>query len=227
VEADYLLALITGLFSGFGHCIGMCGPLVASYALAAAPDNTRTFIGSLAPHALYNMGRITTYALIGGSLGLSGSYVNLAGRLAGVQNIVALLAGVLMIFMGLGIAGSFRGLTAWIELRNIPFLRAAQRVRQSSSALRYYPLGLVLGFLPCGLSYTIFIASAGMGGLFSGMLMALAFGLGTLPALLLFGTVMTAFSARFRVGLHRAGGFIVIIMGFYFLFRGITHHAHM
>ncbi len=59
----------------------------------------------LAPHLLYNTGRITTYGLMGGVMGLSGSFVNVAGRLAGIQNIVAVIAGVIMIVMGLGIAG--------------------------------------------------------------------------------------------------------------------------
>ena len=225
METGYFLAFTTGVLGGFGHCIGMCGPLVASYALAQA-SVPQPFLIRMVPHLLYNSGRITTYALIGGVMGLSGSFVNVAGRLAGIQNIVAVITGVAMIFMGLSIVG-IGAKTAWIEKKNLPILRAAQKVLASPSTLRYYPLGLILGLLPCGLSYTVFIASAGTGGLFPGILTALLFGLGTLPALLFFGAVMTSISASLRGRIYRAGGVVVMIMGLYFLFRGIRIYANL
>ena len=225
MDAGYLLALTTGIIGGFGHCIGMCGPLVASYTLARTTRRLPIFI-RMTPHLLYNSGRITTYALIGGIMGLSGSFVNVAGRLAGIQNVVAVIAGVLMILMGMSIAG-ITGNTAWIENHNFSVLRLAQRVFASSSSLRYYPLGLILGLLPCGLSYTVFIASAGTGGLFPGMLTALLFGFGTLPALFLFGAVMSLLSASLRSRIYRTSGVLVIIMGIYYLYRGISLYANL
>ena len=225
METGYLLALTTGVIGGFGHCIGMCGPLVASYTLARTTQPLPLFT-RMAPHLLYNSGRITTYALIGAIMGLSGSFVNVAGRLAGIQNVVAVIAGVMMILMGLSIAGMI-GNTAWLEIHNFSVLRLAQRVLESSSALRYYPLGLILGLLPCGLSYTVFIASAGTGGLFPGMLTALLFGLGTLPALVLFGAVMSFLSAALRSRIYRTSGVLVILMGIYYLYRGISLYADL
>ena len=225
MEPGYLLALTTGILGGFGHCIGMCGPLVASYTLVRATRPQPLFI-RMAPHLLYNSGRITTYMLIGGIMGLSGSFVNVAGSLAGIQNAVAVASGVIMIFMGMSIAGIGSN-TAWIEKHNLPVLGMAQRIFASPSMLRYYPLGLILGLLPCGLSYTVFIAAAGTGGLFSGMMTALLFGLGTLPALLFFGALIASLNASLRGLFYRAGGVIVIIMGIYFLFRGIRLYANL
>ena len=224
MEPGYLLAFTTGILGGFGHCIGMCGPLVASYTLAVPAQGARPVVATISSHLLYNLGRITTYGLIGAVMGLSGTFVNVAGRLAGSQNIVAVAAGVMMILMGLDIAG-IRGGTSWIERHNSSVLRLAQRAGASQSWLRYYPLGLILGLLPCGLSYTVFIASAGTGGLFPGMVTALLFGLGTLPALLLFGTVISSLSASLRGAIYRASGIVVIFMGIYFLFRGIRTYA--
>jgi sulfite exporter TauE/SafE len=202
----------------------MCGPLVASYALAS-PSRSATFsFGTLAPHLLYNTGRILTYGLIGAVMGLSGSFVNVAGRLAGFQNIVAIAAGLIMIIMGLSITG-ISGSTAWLERYNSAVIKMAHRVLASTSIFRYFPLGLLLGLLPCGLSYTVFIASAGTGGPFPGMLTALLFGLGTLPSLLFFGVLVTALNSRLRNRIYRAGGVVVMIMGFYFLLRGIKLYA--
>jgi len=224
VETGYLLALTTGVLGGFGHCIGMCGPLVASYALAV-PSLAVPLYRRLAPHLLYNIGRITTYGIIGAVMGLSGSFLNVAGKLAGIQNAVAVVAGVMMLFLGLGIAGIL-GNTAWIERHNSNLLRLAHRAR-AASLPGFYPLGLLLGLLPCGLSYTVFIASAGTGGMVPGMLTALLFGLGTLPALLLFGTLLSSMSALLRNRIYRASGVLVIIMGIYYVIRGIRLYADL
>jgi sulfite exporter TauE/SafE len=225
METGYILALTTGIIGGFGHCIGMCGPLVASFTLAG-PTQPGSRIGRIAPQMLYNSGRITTYTLIGGVMGLSGSFINVAGKLANIQNSVAVLAGVIMILMGISITGG-RGNTAWIEKHNTPILRAATGIRASSSSLRYFPLGIVLGLLPCGLSYTVFIAAAGTGGLFPGMLTALLFGLGTLPALVVFGAVISSLTATLRSRIYRTSGLLVILMGLYYLYRGIILYANL
>src|SRR5512143_1716709 len=197
----------------------MCGPLVASYALAKA-SVPQPFLIRMAPHLLYNTGRITTYGLIGGVMGLSGSFVNVAGRLAGIQNVVAMIAGVIMIAMGLGIAG-IHGQAAWIEKHNISVLRTARWIIASPSEFRFFPLGLLLGLLPCGLSYTVFIASAGTGGILPGALIALLFGVGTLPALLLFGTVFSSLTASLRGRIYKASGVLVVIMRTFFLLKGM------
>jgi uncharacterized protein len=225
VETGYLLALTTGILGGFGHCIGMCGPLVASFSLAGA-TRPRPLVSRITPHVLYNSGRITTYSLIGGVMGLSGSFINVAGKLANIQNSVAVLAGVIMILMGVSITGR-GGNTSWIEKHNTSVLRAAAGIRASSSSFRYYPLGIVLGLLPCGLSYTVFIAAAGTGGLFSGMLTALLFGLGTLPALIAFGAVISSLTPALRARIYRASGVLVILMGIYYLYRGISLYANL
>ncbi len=159
-------------------------------------------------------------------MGLTGSFVNVAGKLAGIQNIIAMVAGIMMIFMGMNIAG-IRGTTAWIEKHNLPVLRVARQVQLSASPFRFLTFGLILGLLPCGLSYTIFIAAAGTGDPLHGMMTALLFGLGTLPALLVFGALVSSLSAALRGKIYKAGGVFVIIMGIYFLFRGIRLYAEL
>jgi uncharacterized protein len=225
VETGYILAFTTGMIGGFGHCIGMCGPLVASYTLAGSTQ-PGPLITRIMPHVLYNSGRIAMYSLIGGFMGLSGSFINVAGRLANIQNSVALLAGVIMLLMGASIV-SRGGNAAWIEKHNSSIIRAATGIRASSSPLRYFPLGIVLGLLPCGLSYTVFIAAAGTGGFSPGMLTALVFGLGTLPALIAFGAIISSLSAALRTRIYRTSGVLVILMGIYYMYRGITLYANL
>lgn len=227
MEPGYLLAFTTGLAGGFGHCMGMCGPIIAGYSFSDRnPGQPLPVSAAVVPHLLYNAGRMTTYALIGGVMGLTGSFLNVAGRIAGLQNGVAVLAGIVMIFMGMNIS-RILGSPRWIEEHHLPVLRAARRVAASRSMLRFTLLGMVLGLLPCGLSYTMFVAAAGSGGILQGVLLAVFFGLGTLPALLAFGALVSMLTATVRGNIYRAGGFLVICMGVYFIWKGLQLYAGM
>ncbi|HXX53909.1 MAG TPA: sulfite exporter TauE/SafE family protein [Thermodesulfovibrionales bacterium] len=224
MTTGYILAFTTGFLGAFGHCIGMCGPLVASYALYEKTHFSR--YPAILPHVLYNAGRITTYVFIGALMGISGSFVSAAGRLSGIQNTVEMLAGSLMIVMGLGIAGVFKDMR-FIERHTTLIMRLAMNMSEINSSWRYFPLGLLLGFLPCGLSYSVFIGAAATGSMPSAMLFLFCFGMGTVPALLLFGIVVTYVSTRIRGWLYRMSGIVVVTTGAYFLIRGFISHAQV
>jgi sulfite exporter TauE/SafE len=211
------VAFATGLLGGFGHCAAMCGPLVGSLALAAGPLGARrALLGQLAYHA----GRVTTYAAVGAVMGLTGSFVNVAGRLAGVQQVVALAAGALMILLGLGVAGVSTALKRLEARASGKVIALVRGLLEGGGPGRLYPTGLALGLLPCGLSWTVFLGAAGTGSLPEGLLVALAFGLGTIPALLAVGAAGAALAARSRGALARAGGIAVALLGVLFVLRG-------
>jgi sulfite exporter TauE/SafE len=220
--ADLALAAMTGLLGGFGHCAAMCGPLVGSLGLVSGPAGARR---ALAGQALYNAGRVTTYAFIGAVMGLTGSFVNTAGRLAGFQNAVAVVAGALMVAMGLGAAGLLPGARRLEERIAGRVFGAVRGVLAGGGTGRHYALGLLLGFLPCGLSYSAFVGAAATGTLPGGLLFALAFALGTVPALLLVGAAAALLSPRLRGALRRAGGVAVVLVGALFVARGLGVHA--
>ena len=219
MSPDLALALTTGLVGGFGHCLGMCGPLPVGFALAAGPRLGAR--AALSAQAVYHLGRVTTYAAVGAVMGLVGSFVDVAGRLAGAQRVVSVAAGLAMVAMGLGAAG-IAGWARRLEARATDRVVAAVRgLLEGGGPGRLYPLGLLLGLLPCGLSYSIFVGSAATGAPVPGMLLALAFGLGTTPALLLAGAAATLLSQRLRGWLYRAGGLLVAVLGALFLLRGL------
>jgi sulfite exporter TauE/SafE len=211
---------VAGLAGGAGHCVAMCGPIVASLGLAAQPG-----LGALRVSARtvpYHLGRVTTYALLGAIMGLTGTFVNVAGRLAGLTNAVAVIAGALMVLFGIGATGLSR------PLERLTF-RASTRLTGLARSLlgggaRLYPLGLALGFLPCGLSWPAFLGAAATGAPVPGLLAALAFGLGTVPGLLAAGFLAAAFGQRARGLLYRIGGLIIAAMGLLFVLRGLGIH---
>ena len=211
------VAFATGLVGSFGHCAAMCGPLVGSFALAAAPLGARR---SLLAQLAYHAGRITTYGAVGAVMGLTGSFVNVAGRLAGIQQAVAVGAGVLMVLLGLGAAGLSTALKRLEARASGKVVALVRGVLEGGGPSRLYPTGLALGLLPCGLSWTVFLGAAGTGSLPEGLLLALAFGIGTMPALLLVGAAGTALGFRARGLLARAGGVLVALLGVLFVLRG-------
>ena len=223
MDASLPIALATGFLGGFGHCVAMCGPLVGALGISAPPGIPAR--RALLPQLAYHLGRITTYGTVGAVMGLAGSFVNVAGRMAGWQDVVAVLAGALMVAMGLGAAGQ----SLWVKSAEGRLagrvLSAVRKLAGHEAPMRAYPLGLVLGFLPCGLSYSAFAAAAATGSPVAGMALALAFGAGTLPALLLAGAVVSALSFRARGLLHRAGGVLVALLGVLFVLRGLRVHV--
>jgi hypothetical protein len=212
------MAFVTGLLGGFGHCIGMCGPLVGSFALATGPLGPRR---SMAGQLAYHAGRVTTYAAIGAVMGLTGAFVNVAGRLAGLQEVVSVVAGLLMILLGLGAAGVSGALKRLEARASTRVVGAVRGVLAGGGPGRLYPTGLVLGLLPCGLSWTMFLGAAATGSLPRGLALALAFALGTVPALLLAGAAGALLGARARGALYRLGGVLVAVMGALFVARGL------
>jgi len=214
---------VAGLAGGAGHCVAMCGPIVASLGLAA-PAGQGTLVAA-ARTLPYHLGRVTTYGLLGAVMGLTGSFVNVAGRLAGLSEAVAVLAGALMVLFGLGatgLSGPLERATAGWTAR---LTRGARALLGGGAATPLYPLGLALGLLPCGLSWTAFLGAAATGGPVPGLLAALAFGLGTVPGLLAAGLLAAAFGQRARGLLSRIGGLIVALLGLSFLLRGLGVHV--
>lgn len=213
---------LTGLAGGFGHCIGMCGPVVAAYSLGE--DKLRYL-----HHILYNLGRITTYMFMGAVVGLTGSFLVLTASIEKIQTAIMVLAGISIIVMGIAIGG-------WIPVRKSPgnsswlsssIGKTMELFKGPRTAGTYYPMGIVLGFLPCGLTYTALLAAARasmdaenhLAGMLQGAFMLLFFGLGTAPALLLVGRVINYLGTKARDRLYKLASLIMILTGVYFVVK--------
>jgi sulfite exporter TauE/SafE len=226
----WVAALGMGLLGSFGHCLGMCGPIAATISVAAAPvaiggAARAATAQSLAVALAYNAGRVTTYAAIGFAMGLCGSFVNGAARLAGWQDAASVVSGALMVLFGLsalGLTAAARGLEQRAAAK---VFGAARALLDGGGPARAYPLGLLVGFLPCGLSYSAFMAAAATGQPAAGLVIALAFGVGTAPALLLAGAAASALGPRLRGALYRVGGALVVLFGLGLVLRGLGVHA--
>jgi len=208
-------AFVTGLL-GSGHCLGMCGGIVAALSLS---DGGR---GGFSFHLLYNAGRVTTYTLIGLTAGWLGSALAYADSAAAVSRTVLLCSDLFLILVGLGSAGLFRGFNLMnLECAGpVGTLTAAVRwLQRLPPALAALPLGLLFGFIPCGFLYAMALTAAQSASPLRGAQIMLAFGLGTAPSLFFFGTATQWLGARVRQWMLRAAGLVVALMGVYNLFR--------
>ena len=212
-------ALILGLLGG-GHCLGMCGGLMGALTLAIPKEQrSRRFRLLLA----YNLGRILSYATAGLLIGLAGWAV--ANSPAAL--FMRVLAGLLLIAMGLYLAGWWSGLTR-IESLGRGLWRyiqpVANRLLPVSSLPRALLLGALWGWLPCGLVYSTLLWSASQGNALDSALLMLAFGLGTWPVLLATGLAAERVTALLRKrSVRMAGGLLVILFGIWTL-PGLHQH---
>jgi len=211
-----VMGFTTGLL-GAGHCIGMCGGLVGALSLSASGRR-----GGWTFHLLYNTGRIATYTLIGALVGWLGSALAYTDRFGEVTRALLLASDLFIILVGLGTAGLFAGLN--VARLDFPgplrtMSAAVQRLRQLPPAFSALPLGLLFGFLPCGYLYAVAITAAQSADIATGAMMLLAFGIGTVPALLVVGTATQWLGTRARVWMLRGAGLLVAGMGAINLFR--------
>ncbi|MBU1331085.1 MAG: sulfite exporter TauE/SafE family protein [Gammaproteobacteria bacterium] len=208
-----LSALILGVLGG-GHCLGMCGGLMGALTLAIPPEQRARRLQLL---LAYNLGRICSYALAGLLLGLAG------WALASSPAALALrvVAGLLMIVMGLYLAGWWSGLTR-IEALGRGLWRFIQPLTRRFMPVTSLPRALVLGglwgWLPCGLVYSTLLWAASQGNALHSATLMFTFGLGTLPVLIATGLAAERLTSLLRRrGVRMSGGMLVILFGLWTL----------
>ena len=216
----YALAFTTALL-GSGHCLGMCGPLVAALSLSKPLAR-----GGRGPgwffHLLYSVGRLLTYSGLGALVGWFGSALAYTQNLAWLTAVALIFSDLFIIAVGLGTAGAF----ARLNVMRLEFPTPAVLLTRLVNALgvlppaaRALPIGLLLGFLPCGFLYAMLIAAGQSADPLSGAITMLAFGLGTVPALLLFGATTAWLTGKTRGRMLKAAGLMVVLIGLVNLYR--------
>lgn len=175
---------LLGFFGG-GHCVGMCGGLSSAFALQLPPH-----INRLTLIALLNAGRISSYAAIGFLLGLLGQIGISLDQTRWLQNGLFVAANLLLFLLGLYLAG----LSSWavkVESLGKPVWKRLNPLLGKLLPIRSIPacfgVGVLWGWLPCGLVYSASLYALGSGSAVQGGLYMLAFALGTLPNLLAMG----------------------------------------
>jgi sulfite exporter TauE/SafE len=229
---DYIAAFLVGLL-GAVHCAGMCGSIVGALT-RGLPERVRRFPGVLPYLIAYNVGRVASYALAGALAGTAGAFASDLLWMHRGRLVLLALAGVFLGLMGLSLGGWWNAL-APVERAGAVLWRRLQPlgvrllpVRSPAGALL---LGLLWGWLPCGLVYTVLVWSLTAGGAAHGALLMASFGAGTLPALFAMGVLATrlaVFVGHPRV--RRVAGALILAFGLLTLYHaargGMPPGAH-
>jgi uncharacterized protein len=229
--------LITALAVGFlgsTHCIGMCGGIVGALNAGLPPFHARSKLLRLTYNLLYNAGRILSYAVAGGIAGYVGAQSS-AMALDVIVPVGEIIAGVFLVALGLYIGGWGHALV-WLERGGQYVWRYIQPLGQPFLPVRSPPhafgLGLVWGWLPCGLVYSALTLALLSSSAVEGATVMLVFGLGTLPAMLAAGQAAEYLKALMqRTTLRRGAGMAVMLFGVYTATSALTggghHHGHV
>lgn len=219
-QGGYLAAFVVGLLGG-GHCAGMCGGIVGALTFGL-PERVRQHFPSTLPYQLgYNLGRIASYVAAGAIMGGLGVLLASIMPIYLAQKTLLVVAALFMILLGLYLGGWWMGLARIERLggglwrRIEPFARRLLPVHSPAQAL---VLGVVWGWIPCGLVYSMLVWTVSAGSVAKGAGLMLAFGLGTLPNLFAMGMVagsLAHWSKDIRV--RRVAGVLVTAFGLFTL----------
>lgn len=209
----YIAALIFGFFTSF-HCIGMCGPIAI-----ALPLKKNNWFSRVISSLLYNFGRTITYGILGAIFGLLGK----GFKMSGFQQWVSIAVGILMILSVLfpmmfkqkqyfdRIMYGFVG----------KMISAFRKLFQKSTYPSLFFIGLLNGLLPCGPVYAAISLAIVGGGILSGSIYMILFGIGTIPIMLSLNLLGHTISIGMRNKIRKIVPIFIILIGLLFILRGL------
>ncbi len=216
-DSVILALFLVGLLGGT-HCVGMCGGIVGALSMGG-PQR-------LSLHLAYNLGRILSYVLAGALVGALGAGSMALSEQLPLRLALLIFANLMLVALGFYLLGATRALALtehWGQLLWRRIQPLGKRFLPARSALQAFPLGLLWGWLPCGLVYSALASALGAGSPGEGALMMLAFGLGTLPNLLLAGLLLARFRTLVQKPVVRAlAGFLILVYGLYGLYGALA-----
>ena len=206
-------ALIFGLISSF-HCVGMCGPI--AMMLPVDRNNEAKKITQI---ITYHIGKLTAYGILGLVFGLLGR----SFYLAGMQQQLSIIVGVLMIVVALVPEKIFAKYNF-----SKPVYKVITKVKSSlgkqfknKSYKSLFTIGLLNGFLPCGMVYVAIFGAIAMQSVSLGVLYMILFGIGTIPMLTAVIYVSNLLSFSFRGTLQKIIPVVAVVIGMLFIIRGL------
>ncbi|KOO13356.1 cytochrome biogenesis protein [Vibrio xuii] len=211
MSPDWIGAFLIGLI-GAGHCMGMCGGIASMLTIGQSqPSKTIPLF--------YNSGRLLSYAFIGAIVGGAVASISEVSSLNNALTWLRLAAAVFMVLLACYIGRWWQGLLAVEKLGQTlwRFISpAGKSLLPLKSPIHAIPFGFIWGWLPCGLVYSTLTWSAVSGSALNGALIMVAFGLGTLPAMLLMGFGATYLHKLQQSQIFRnLGALILLTYGLY------------
>lgn len=231
-KMGYGMLFLVGLLTSV-HCIAMCGGINLSCCIPkekeeerrknAADESAACRFSAFLPAFGYNAGRVISYTAIGFLLGLVGMLLGggAGGGLSAFwQGILKLIAGVLMVIMGINMLDLF----PWLKKFGLrmPKLFAVKIGKQKNRGSGPFFIGLLSGLMPCGPLQSMQIVALASGNPLAGALSMFFFSLGTVPLMLGLGSLVAALGQKFTQTVMRVGAVLVTVLGLAMLSQGVS-----
>ena len=200
-DITYGMLFITGLLTSI-HCISMCG------AINLMTTFNRENKVNLKRPILYNLGRLISYTLLGGIVGLIGSIISVNETINGL---IIITASVIMLLMSLSMLNI-------IKFKLPKFIKFKNNIKTSNSFI----VGLLNGFMPCGPLQAMQVYALSTGSFIKGSLSMFLFCLGTIPLMLGVGVIFNIVKGRTRIILNKIASVLILLLSLAMLFRGLN-----
>ena len=207
-------AFVVGLFGSL-HCIGMCGPI--ALALPGFKSNLPRILSS---RILYNLGRTLTYALLGVIIGLAGEGISLAGA----QRWLSIGTGIFLIiivFIPQNISSRIQLLKPAYHFTDY-IKKKFGRLLKTNAVISVFYIGVLNGFLPCGLVYVALAGALATGSLVDSTLYMTFFGLGTIPLMFAFSVFGQFIGTSVKRKFSKVIPVFILALGVLFILRGMN-----
>ncbi|MBD3610273.1 MAG: sulfite exporter TauE/SafE family protein [Gammaproteobacteria bacterium] len=228
IDFSYATAFLVGFFGGV-HCVGMCGGIVGALTFGLSPEKRKQWSGSFPYILVYNLGRVLSYTIAGAVVaGISLLALDVFA-IHQAQTVLKAVAGLFMLVLGFYLGGWWNGLLKIEKLgsRLWKYIEPLGRKLMPVQTLpQAFVLGMIWGWLPCGLVYSVLIFTLTATSIQDGALIMLSFGLGTLPTVISMGLMAAMLSAFVRQPwVRHVAGALVVLFGIMMLWQATDSYG--
>ncbi|MBP5596802.1 MAG: sulfite exporter TauE/SafE family protein [Pseudobutyrivibrio sp.] len=214
---SYGMLFVVGLLTSV-HCVSMCGGINLSQSITAETGSKAIW-----PSLMYNAGRVVSYTVIGFILGGIGMLItgqDGVGLSTGFQGVLKIIAGVLMVIMGINMLNIFPWMR-YLQIR-LPKKLVVFITKKRLTARRPFIIGLLNGLMPCGPMQSMQIIALGSGNPIVGAVSMFVFSIGTVPLMLGLGTIVSALGKKYTKAVMYAGSVLVAVLGLVMISQGFN-----
>jgi sulfite exporter TauE/SafE/copper chaperone CopZ len=213
------VAFLIGLVASVSSCLAIVGSVIIAFGEKYKAESESFFEGAVKPNLFFHIGRLGTFFVLGGLLGLIGGEINISGNFVSIFSTVI---AIVMAWLGLNILGLLPSISALGVRLPKKMTGSWSHLKKSNHQLAPFVLGSLSFFLPCGFTQSMQIFALTSGSFLTGGLILLIFALGTMPSLLILGITTSWLRNRKLLVFQKVAGVLIVIFSIYTLQSGLA-----
>ena len=217
-EVSFGMAFVVGIVASMSTCLAIVGAVVMSFASKYKTQGS-FYKASVRPHLIFHLGRLATFFVLGGLLGMVGCWFSISLRVTAIMTVVL---AVILAWLGLNIVGLFPSISSVGIRMPRGIMKTWNRIKESEHKLAPILLGGITFFLPCGFTQSMQLFALSSGSFWVGAFTMFLFALGTLPILLTLGIASSRAKNKKKVVFQLIIGILIVVFAFYTLQSGLA-----